>query len=1232
MNARVFIRKKTGFTVESRSLHAEFRDVLGMSNINTVVLYDGYDIFNAEAEDLRLLVEEVLTETVTDEVLYELPAHPHIIAAENLPGQYDQRGDSAEQCLMLLNGKDSVRVQSFRVIALEGNLTPRDLKKITNYTINPVEMREKDLDKLALDEEVVAEDVKILEGFEIMSDAEREKLYDTLGLAMHPDDFAFIQSYFRDEERRSPTEAEIRVLDTYWSDHCRHTTFETELKDISVEEGPLKKAIETSLREYLNLRREAGREEKPLTLMDMATVYGKYLRSRGQLSDLEESEEINACSIVVEVDEEGEKRPWLLMFKNETHNHPTEIEPFGGASTCIGGAIRDPLSGRAYVYQAMRITGAGNVWAPVDETMEGKLPQSVITKTAARGYSSYGNQIGLPTTYVQELYHDRFVAKRMEVGAVVGAAPIENVVRESPAPGDVILLLGGDTGRDGVGGATGSSVEHTAASLTKASSEVQKGNAIIERKLQRLFRNPDATRLIKKANDFGAGGVSVAIGELARGIDVNLDAVPLKYSGLSGTEIAISESQERMAVVLAPENVEKFTTLAAKENLNAVVVAHVTDDERLRMRFRDQCIVDLARSFLDTNGVRQTQSVSLVSNTEGDPFTTPTTGNFRQDFLNNLRQPNTALQKGMAEMFDFSIGKSTVLAPYGGTHQLTPAEAGVQKIPVPGLTSTASALAFGYNPDVAVHSPYLGGSYSLVEALARLVAVGADYKNARLSCQEYFGKPGTEPKRWGWPAQALLGNLDAQRAFGTPSIGGKDSMSGTFHDIDVPPTLITFAVATVDVSRVHSPEWKEKDSYLYALLHPAKEHHLPDYDALKANFEALLALMDKGSIRSAMTIKFGGIAEALTKMSIGNRIGADVATNLDLFSPNIGGFVLESEIPLEGENFHLLGRTGGDSLVVNGESFDFDELEQAVLSRNEALFPTEVRQDGEIVSNPPRLKDMPSVSPTIQLARPRVYLPVFPGTNCEYDTHLAFERAGGDVHSSVFRNLQVSHIAESIDVIEKNLTAAQIFVLAGGFSAADEPAGSGKFIANVLKNKRIKNAIDEFLERGGLILGICNGFQALIKSGLLPYGAVGSVAEDSPTLFRNDIDRHVAKFVTTKVVSNSSPWLSSFEIDQLHTIPVSHGEGKFVVTEGEAAALFAGGQVAFQYADKEGRPTMNGRFNPNGSAYAIEGITSPDGRILGTMGHGERYEDGLFQNIYGDKCRDIFANGVAYFR
>lgn len=1223
-NCRIFVEKKEGFDLEAKRLCKEWKEALQLNSLTKARILNCYDIFGAKdiKEAKRMIFSEVVTDVVSESFDEKIPH----FAVEFLPGQFDQRADSAYQCMNLLSAEnEKVVITSGKVFLLEGNVSSEEIEKIKKFYINPVEMREKDLSKLEQEGLQFQSSVPIIESF--------VGLKESMGLAMSQADLYFVEKYFREEEKRMPTETEIRVLDTYWSDHCRHTTFETELEEIVFPKGKFGEELQRVFNKYL--------ANKQVTLMEMAKVIGKKMRKEGKLDDLEVSEEINACSIYIDVDVDGEIEKWLLMFKNETHNHPTEIEPFGGASTCLGGAIRDPLSGRAYVYQAIRVTGAANPLETLEDTLEGKLPQKKITTAAAHGYSSYGNQIGLTTGLVSEIYHEGYKAKRMEVGAVVAAAPVKNVRRETPIPGDIVILLGGKTGRDGCGGATGSSKEHTKDSLALCGAEVQKGNAPEERKIQRLFRKEKVARMIKKCNDFGAGGVSVAIGELAEGLKINLDSVPTKYAGLNGTELAISESQERMAVVIAKEEEALFLEEAAFENLEATKVAEVTEEKRLILSWKGKEIVNLSRAFLDTNGVRQKAKVEVEEPSGNNPLTEAVvSGNSLADQWKNCMQDlNVASQKGMVEMFDSNIGAGTILMPFGGKYQMTPNDVAVQKISVEkGHSHTASAITWGYNPKISSWSPYHGSAYAVLESLAKLVSVGADYRKVRLSFQEYFQKLGKEAKNWGKPFAALLGSLEAQEAFGTPAIGGKDSMSGSFQDLHVPPTLISFAVAPVATKEVISPEFKKAASHIYLLKHTALENTMPDYEMCKKNFAWLHEQIIAGNILSCMTIKMGGIAEALTKMTFGNRIGLEVKNvGENFFQLAYGSFILESEQELSFDNLEYLGKTIEEyqirildretSTVLSGKEMEKEWLE--VLA---PIFPYEYQEEKKEIYTLDSCITTKIYHSKERVTKPRVLVMAFPGTNCEYDSAKAFQDTGAEPHILVFRNLKPSYIEASIEAMVQELKQAQILMLPGGFSAGDEPDGSGKFIATVLQNPRIMAEIQNFLERDGLILGICNGFQALIKSGLLPYGKLGTVTENSPTLTFNKIGRHVSQMVRTKILSNQSPWLSSFQVGEEFIIPVSHGEGRFYVQEAELKSLLQHGQIVTQYVDFEGKASNEFRHTPNGSTCAIEGIVSPNGRILGKMGHSERKGEDLYKNIPGNKVQDIFSNGVNYFK
>ena len=1244
MNAhRIFVEKNPEFRVEADSLRNEFNENLSLS-LRSLRLLNVYDLFGFSDELLEKCRYTVFGETVTDTVSDECPLEgKKYLAVEYIPGQFDQRASSAVDCVHLIDPSADVQIRSSRLLIFDDDLSEEQFAQISHYYINAVESRPKDLGVLRPYDKVDVKPLASLDGFTEMQPGQYADFCRSWGLAMNADDLGEVVKYFRGE-RRNPTETELRILDTYWSDHCRHTTFTTELQEISVDDSFLRGELESELAEFRRIRHELGRDDRRLCLMELATIGARYLKKQGLLDDLEQSEENNACSIYVDVDVDGRTEKWLLQFKNETHNHPTEIEPFGGASTCLGGAIRDPLSGRSYIYQAMRVTGAGDITAPVSATLPGKLPQRVISRKAAAGYSSYGNQIGLATTCVREIYHPGYVAKRLETGAVVGAVKAGNVRRESPAPGDVILLLGGRTGRDGIGGATGSSKEHTESSIETCGSEVQKGNAPEERKLQRLFRRPEVTRLIKKSNDFGAGGVSVAIGELAPGLDIHLDRVPVKYSGLNSTELAISESQERMAVVVEAADREEFERWCHVENVEVTYVADVTDRGRMRMYNGDELVADISREFIDSAGAKHVTKACIAAVEDKDPFRRePAGGKLSEKFASLLSEPNVASQKGLVEMFDSTVGRSTVLMPYGGATQSTETQVSVQKLPVDGYTDTASVMAFGYNPFITEWSPYHGAAYSVVEACAKVVAAGGEWSRMRFSYQEYFERMTHDPHSWGKPLSALLGALKMQLALGLPSIGGKDSMSGTFEHINVPPTLIAFGVTTLRASGVISPELKWEGNSLYLIKHTPLADRMPDVEALKANWDFIHSKIGSGDIVSAWSVGFGGVAEALAKMAFGNQFGIDVELDeRSLFDWSYGSVVVESQTALDFPSAVYLGKvTGGEDgrLRVNGESLSIEKLMEANGQRYSRVFPAVSTPSAEAVKSLHRMSGVKAVStprprrPLHGKENPLVFIPVFPGTNCDYDTAKAFRKAGAEVSFGVFRNLTGADVLASIDEMAAGIAGCDILALAGGFSAGDEPDGSGKFIANVLENAKVAAEIHALLDRGGLILGICNGFQALVKSGLLPYGRLGMVTRESPTLFRNDINRHISQMVTTRVVSNASPWLSSMKPGEMHTIAVSHGEGKFMVSEKLARELFEAGQVAFQYVEPvSGEPTMSSPWNPNGSSFAIEGIISPDGQILGKMGHTERFEHNLFKNIPEELEQPLFENAVRYFR
>ena len=1243
-NYRIFVEKYPEFQVEASSLRSELNENLQL-DLQSLRLLNVYDLFGFTPELLEKSRYSVFGEIVTDKVSDECDlTGTKYIAVEYLPGQFDQRAASAVDCVHLIDPKADVRIKSSKLIILPADVEDETIAKIKHYFINAVESREKDLSKLTDSEAAAVKPVPVLDGFTKMTEADLEPFCRKMGLAMNADDLREVVKYFT-EEGRDPNETELRILDTYWSDHCRHTTFTTELEEIGVEESFMKEDIDGTLNLYLKMRKELGREHKGLNLMDMATIGGRYLRKAGLLDDMEVSEENNACSIYIDVDVDGKLERWLLMFKNETHNHPTEIEPFGGAATCLGGAIRDPLSGRSYVYQAMRVTGAGDIWKPVAETLPGKLPQRVITKKAAHGYSSYGNQIGLATTHVREIYDEGYTAKRLEVGAVVGAVKADHVRRESPKPGDVVLLLGGRTGRDGIGGATGSSKEHTEESLETCGSEVQKGNAPEERKLQRLFRRPEVTELIKKSNDFGAGGVSVAIGELTDGLDIYLDRVPVKYNGLNATELAISESQERMSVVVEAKDEAKFMEYCHSENVEVTHVADVTDTERMRMFYGDKVVADLQRKFIDSAGAKHYAKAQIAAVEEKNPFAREVKGEtLKEKLLNNLSDANVVSQKGLIEMFDSTIGRSTVLMPYGGELQLTETQVSVQKLPTDGYTDTASMMAFGFNPVISKWSPYHGAAYSMIEACAKVVAAGGRYEKMRFSCQEYFERMTHDPKVWGKPMSALLGSLKMQMALGLPSIGGKDSMSGTFEHINVPPTLISFGITTVNANNVISPELKWEGNRLWLVKHTPLKNYMPDVEQLKKNWAFVEEQIASGNAVSAWAVGFGGVAEGLCKMSFGNSFGVDVnVPENELFDYNYGSIILETEADLSFENAQFLGTvtSGVDGNIrVNGKNVSMDALVSSAFDRYEKVYPATSTPDmkrldpkGTEGVKPFKAKKADLKYKGEKIAEPLAFLPVFPGTNCDYDSAKAFRKAGAKVKFGVFRTLTEQDVNDSIEEMKRNIDECQILMLCGGFSAGDEPDGSGKFIANVLNNEKIAAAIEALIARGGLILGICNGFQALVKSGLLPYGHLGCVTKDSPTLFRNDINRHISQIAFTRVASVNSPWLAGMTIGDTYGIPVSHGEGKFVVNEELAKELFDNGQVAFRYAEPiDECVTMHSPYNPNGSYYAIEGIISKNGQILGKMGHSERYENNLFKNIAANLEQPLFDNAVKYFR
>ena len=1260
---RVYVEKKPSFAVKAKELKHEISSYLGIQTVTNVRELIRYDVENISDDVFEKACHTVFAEPPVDDLYlekFEAADGAHIFSVEFLPGQFDQRADSAVQCVQFLDENAQPIIRSATTYVIEGDITEEEFEAIKNHCINPVDSRETGLQKpeTLVTEFKDPEDVKIFDGFRDMDEAPLKELYSSLNLAMTFKDFLHIQNYFKNEEKRDPSMTEIRVLDTYWSDHCRHTTFSTELTQVKFDEGDYKTPIVDTYNRYLSDREVLykGRDDKFVCLMDLALMAMKKLKSEGKLQDQEESDEINACSIVVPVDVNGKEEEWLINFKNETHNHPTEIEPFGGAATCLGGAIRDPLSGRTYVYQAMRVTGAADPTVSVKETLKGKLPQKKLVRGAAHGYSSYGNQIGLATGYVKEIYHPNYVAKRMEIGAVMGAAPRRAVIRENSDPGDIIILLGGRTGRDGIGGATGSSKVHTEASIEVCGAEVQKGNAPTERKIQRMFRREEVSYIIKKCNDFGAGGVSVAIGELAPGLQIDLDKVPKKYAGLDGTEIAISESQERMAVVVAPEDVEKFLGFANEENLEAVPVAVVTKEPRLVLSWRGKEVVNISRAFLDTNGAHQETTVEVeIPNKEGNLFEEhPDVADVREKWLSTLADLNVCSQKGLVEMFDSSIGAGSVLMPYGGKNQLTETQAMVAKVPVQnGTTNTVTMMSYGFDPYLSSWSPYHGAAYAVTESVARIVAAGGDYKKIRFTFQEYFRRMTEDPKRWSQPFAALLGAYAAQMGFGLPSIGGKDSMSGTFNDIDVPPTLVSFAVDVAKLQDVITPELKKAGNKLVWLRAPKDQYDLPDYAAIMDQYEKLHNDMQAGKVISAYALDRHGIAAAVSKMAFGNAMGVKIEHNLDprdFFAPGFGDLILEVPAEKVGQlsiTYTVIGEvTDNGKFSYGNDEITLDEAYKAWTGTLEKVFKT---TSGEETDGPVAMfvktKDPEATYDNgvyntkniyvckHKVAKPRVFIPVFPGTNCEYDSTRAFERAGAEVDVKVFKNLSAEDIRDSVEIFEKSIDQAQMIMFPGGFSAGDEPDGSAKFFATAFQNAKIKEAVMKLLnERDGLALGICNGFQALIKLGLVPYGEICGQKEDSPTLTYNTIGRHISKMVYTKVVSNKSPWLQKATLGGVYCNPASHGEGRFVANDEWLAKLLANGQVATQYVNPNGELDQSEESNINGSTYNIEGITSPDGRVLGKMAHSERRDNGVAVNIYGQQDIQIFESGVEYFK
>ncbi|MGL5507867.1 MAG: phosphoribosylformylglycinamidine synthase, partial [Paraclostridium sp.] len=1256
------VEKKNGFDLEANHLKSELEESLHIDSIDSLRILNRYDIEGIEEDVYEKAAYTIFSEPNTDNIYKEemkIEASDKVFAIEYLPGQYDQRGDWAAQCIQIVNQGKRPIINTAKVIILSGNVTDEEVEKIKGYCINPVDSREAGLDKpetLEMKTEIPTT-VEIIDRFIDFSNEELNSFMRNVGLAMTFDDLKHVQLYFKDTEKRNPTITEIKVLDTYWSDHCRHTTFMTKIEDVVIEESKYTEVVKEAYDMYLESRNNVyGQTNRDICLMDIATIAMKELRKNGKLDDLDVSEEINACSINVDVEINGEKEKYLIMFKNETHNHPTEIEPFGGAATCLGGAIRDPLSGRSYVYQAMRVTGSGDPRATLEETLPGKLMQKKITTEAANGYSSYGNQIGLTTGQVAEVYDEGFIAKRMEIGAVIAATPKENVIRETPENGDVVILLGGKTGRDGCGGATGSSKEHSEESLLTCSAEVQKGDAPNERKIQRFFRNKEVAQMIKRCNDFGAGGVCVAIGEIAESIDIYLDTVPKKYDGLDGTELAISESQERMAVVIEKENIERFIDLAREENLEATHVADVTDSKRVKMFWNGNAIVDMARSFIDTNGVKQTtkivvkavENVNLSEEAQLE-LATECEASLKDRFVETMTNLNVCSQKGLVEKFDNTIGGNTVLLPFGGKYQATPAQGMVAKIPVlGGETNTSTIMTYGYNPKIGKYSPFHGALYAVVESVCKVVAIGGNFSTIRLTLQEYFEKLGTDASKWGKPFAALLGAYYAQNKLEIPAIGGKDSMSGTFKDIDVPPTLVSFAVDTVDAKHVLSPEFKNASSTVIMLSTNVLENNVLDFEELKKNLSKITDLIRNGNVLSAYSVGYGGVCEAISKMSFGNKIGFRFNNeNVDeakLFNASYGNMILElkgsnEEVKyilesLEGYNYSILGNTTTDKhIFINDEVINIDYLYNKYCNVLESVFPTktdEIKDKIETISFINNSKDSKS---GLSVASPKVFIPAFPGTNCEYDSSRVFEKAGAKTSVKVFKNLSYTDIEDSINTIVEEIKSSQIIMLPGGFSAGDEPDGSGKFIATVFRNPKVMEAVNEFLtKQDGLMIGICNGFQALIKLGLVPYGEIRDIDESCPTLTYNNIGRHQAKMVQTRIASNKSPWLYETEVGDIHSIAVSHGEGKFVASEDMMKQLIANGQIATQYVDVDGNPTYDVAFNPNGSVYAVEGITSLDGRVFGKMGHSERIGEHVVKNIIGEKDQKIFESGVKYFR
>lgn len=1235
---RIYVQKKPGFDIEGAGLLNDIKENLQMSDLRNIVILNRYDVEGVSDEVFEAAKGTIFSEPQVDFYFvgdYPIEEDTKVFGVEFLPGQFDQRASSLCECLQILSGGQKPVAKSAKIYLLSGNLTDEQIEKIKKYIINPVDSRECSLEKLGTLEEKmeVPEDVAIIEGFTQMTEEDSQKFYQKYGFAMDLADLKFCQTYFKETEHRDPTMTEMKMIDTYWSDHCRHTTFLTKLEKIDIEWDLLSKIYEdyTKSREYVY----EGKRAKDVCLMDLGTIVAKELKRRGVLKNLDESEEINACSFRAEIFVDGKPEEYLVMFKNETHNHPTEIEPFGGAATCLGGCIRDPLSGRVYVYQAMRITGCGDPRQAIQDTMPNKLPQRKLTNEAARGYSSYGNQIGLATGQVAEIYDDGYLAKRMELGALIGAAPKENVVRKRPQPSDLVVLLGGRTGRDGCGGATGSSKAHTSESLTTCGAEVQKGNAPEERKIQRLFRNPEATALIKRCNDFGAGGVSVAIGELADGLIINLDKVPKKYEGLDGTELAISESQERMAVVVSKEDAEKFIQLAETENIESTIVAEVVEEPRVKMYWRGKCIVDISREFLDTNGdVKKVDVIAQKPDYEKSPLATQKNPNdIETKWKETISSLNCCSQKGLVERFDSTIGANTVLMPFGGKYQLTPSQGMVARIPtLKGYTKTGTIMTYGYNPVISKWSPFHGAVYSILESVTKLVALGGDYKESWLTLQEYFEKLGNNPTRWGKPFAALLGAYWVQEKLEIASIGGKDSMSGSYNELDVPPTVVSFSVSTVDIDKVVSNEFKKANSRVVLLRSKMDADYLPDFEDVKENYEIVHNLIETGKVLSISTVTNGGLADCLTKACMGNKLGFKGTENIPLFELMYGSFVIELAEDVQNAKFIELGTTCDcEEIVIGDVKMPIEDLINVWQAPLEKVFPTKVKTENEKIENIASEKKC-MIKCSKPVAKPRVFIPVFPGTNCEYDLTKAFEDAGAIVNTSVFKNNKPNDVADSIEEFAKQIKEAQIVMFPGGFSSGDEPDGSGKFISVVLRNPKLKDLIHSHLyENDGLMLGICNGFQALIKTGLLPFGKIVDMTEDMPTLTFNKIARHQSCMVQTKVTSKMSPWFSKVDLGEVFTIPVSHGEGRFVVSDKMYRQLAENGQIATQYVDFAGNASMDIAFNPNGSTHAIECITSPDGRIMGKMGHSERCYTDIYKNMPGNKDQKLFESGVAYF-